>query len=219
MLALGLAAAVLVCPFVGGIRGPVVYLLWVGLSWLAADFSIPRLFLARSFTYSLKVATAGALIGLATAAGLLWLDRRYPPALAFVRVLPELHRDMVAGNIAVFILLIPGAHVAHELFYRGFLQQRLSAALRSDMSAILISGLLFAWTHVFVFQSPAYHAAAERAGVAHASPAAHTAVLAYAALESAIGGALCARTGTVVASIAFRAAALIALCLALLPLP
>lgn len=222
---LGLAFAILVAPFIGGIRGPAVYAGWLLLP-IAAAWREPRRagwlgVLPSSPRDGIMGAGAGLLIGLATAGLLLAAHRAQPALLAFVLQLPILHQDMTGGSLALFLALIPAAHVAHELFYRAFLQRVLAARLDAQAPAILLAGLMFAWTHVVAFQSDASHAAIATLTTTHAWPdvsalQAFLGLLSFVAIESLVAGALFARTGTIVAGVAFRATNLLVIGVALL---
>lgn len=216
--------AVALCPFAGGVRGPLPYAGWVLIPLYAVAFS-PRRALSgldlglpggttRGLLTLAACAAAGALCGLA----FLRLEGPFPRLIEFVQLLPWLHRDMVAGRVWLFLALIPAAHVAHELFYRAFVQRRLGARLGAP-AGLLIAALLFAWTHVFAFTSGEYVGALLRlrGGLPDPSAAqgALAGVMAFCALESLFSGLLVMRTRSLWSGVAFRAANLLVIALAL----
>jgi membrane protease YdiL (CAAX protease family) len=199
-LTAGLVFAVLAAPFIGGVRGPAVYAGWVLIPLAAGWRELLASFRPAHIRRRIKLVLLCAGLGTLCAGALLLANRLWPALLAFIGALPALHQDMVRGNLALFIALIPFAHFAHELFYRGFLQQRLQERLQSPLQAILFAGVLFTWTHVFVFRQPDI-----------LPPSAYMGVIAFTAIESAAAGAIFSRTNSLAAAIAFRAANLIAL--------
>ena len=199
--------AIWIAPFVGGIRGPAVYAGWLLFPFLAHRESLlARVRIAHLRTrlpQAAASAAGGALVGLA----LLALRPIWPSLLAFVRVLPTLHRDMVGGSPLILMALVPAGHVVHELFYRDLLQRELEDRLGSGPQAILMAGLLFSWTHVFVFQ---------QLGLA---PHEYVGLMAFTWIESLVAGSIFARTRSVTAAVAFRAANLLVVMFALLVIP
>lgn len=218
-----LVFAIALCPFVGGVRGVPPYLGWVLIPLAAVGFAPRR---ARSELYLdlpggswRGVFTVLVCAGVGAACGLAWLrlGRGWPGLIEFVRLLPWLHRELVGGRVWLFLALIPAAHVAHELFYRAFVQQRLAARLGLP-AGVLLGALLFAWTHVFVFSSGEYLGAlAALRGTAGPEAAGQTlaAVIGFCSVEALVGGTLLARTRSLWSAVAFRAANLLVITLAL----
>jgi membrane protease YdiL (CAAX protease family) len=219
----GLVYAVAVSPFIGGIRGIPVAVGWLLLPLLWASVAAGGwaglgLRPGRPLkSWLIALGGAGAA-GAVTATLLLAVGSRVPHLLEFVAVIPHLHRDTVAGNIVLFVALIPVAHVVHELFYRGFLQQRLAERL-GVAPAILLGALAYAWTHVFVYASADYAAGAAAlapagSGTAAATEATLIAVTVFAFVESIGAGLALHLTRNLFAAVAFRAVNLIIVALA-----
>ncbi len=221
----GLTFAVCVSPFIGGIRGLGTMLVWLilPLAWGYRRRGWRQLGLqtgASAGRWAAAVAVS-AVAGIAVAGLFLWAGSAYPVLLEFIGVIPALHGEMVL-SIPFFIAMIPVAHVVHELFYRGFLQSRLTAELGSAPAAILFGALLYAWTHVFIYASLEYQAGAHElyAGTATAPASVEVtlrAVTFFAFVESIGGGTAFHLTGNVFAAVAFRAANLMTLVLVVFP--
>lgn len=203
-LSAALVFAIAVAPFVGGIRGPAVYIGWVVLPLLTDAGTRTRL-LAQLVPRVSTVGSAG--LGIACALTLLALRPWWPAPLSFVQTLPTLHAPMIGRHTWLLVALVPFGHVAHELFYRGLLQQELARRLHSTLQGGLIAGVLFSWTHVLVFQSAVRLPPADFAGL-----------MVFTGLESAVAGSLLAATGCLADAVAFRAANLIVIMAVLLDL-
>lgn len=211
-LAAALVYAVCVSPFIGGVRGPMTTFGWIAipLAWAAARRRWCDVGLGASRRRNATAAAVGAAAGLATGLLLLAVNRAVPEFLQFVWALPALHREMVFGNIVLFLLGIPLAHFIHELFYRGFLQTHLARAFASPVLAILLCALLYAWTHVFIFASDEYRAAVAAVVGATGVPLAGAlttlqAVVIFSFVESILGGAAFHLTGSLWSTVALRA--------------
>ena len=220
----GLAYAVCVSPFIGGIRGVPVAMGWLAIpllwAWRAKAWRELGLAPGRPAAVWLRQVILSAAAGAVVAVAVLGVAEVYPELLRFLGVIPALHRDTVNGNIPLFLALIPVAHAVHELFYRGFLQSRLSARLGSPAAAILLAGLLYAWTHVFIYSSLEYSAGLSALfGPGSGDDVAATlrAVALFALLESVGAGMAFHKTQNLFTAVAFRAAHLITLCAVVFP--
>lgn len=212
-VAAALVFAVGISPFVGGVRGPITTLGWVAipLAWAALGRRWRDVGLGARRGSTARAIVLGGAAGLATGLLLLAVNRTVPAFLQFVWALPSLHREMVFGNITLFLLGIPLAHFIHELFYRGFLQTHLSRAFASPVPAILLCALLYAWTHVFIFASEEYRAAVSAVAGATGVPLAGAlptlqAVVVFSFIESILGGTAFHLTGNLWSTVALRAA-------------
>ena len=157
------------------------------------------------------IALSSAALGCGTGLILLLVAGWYPGLLQFIYALPGLHRGVCGDHIVLFIFLIPVAHFAHELFYRGFLQTKFSALLKSVPAAIAVAAVLFAWTHVFVFSSPEIQSLEAQAVPASAMQgmsveAVLKTVTLFTLVESVGAGILLQLFGTLIAPVLFRTA-------------
>ncbi len=215
---LALVFAAVVSPFIGGVRGLAPNLCWLAFPlfflWRSAKPEGLRLRLPASRAETGKIVACSLALGCGTGLLLLLAAHWFPPLLQFIYALPGLHRGVCGGHIAVFILLIPAAHFAHEFFYRGLLQTNLEALLKSVPAAIAVAAVLFAWTHVFVFSSPEVQrleaqvlpaSAMQGMGV---ETVLRTVVL-FTFVESVAAGALLRLFGTLAAPVLFRSANLV----------
>lgn len=210
-----LVHAVGVSPFIGGVRGLAPNLCWLALPllflWRVRRPELLGLRLPPSPGKTGLVAAASAALGCGAGLLLLLAAGPFPALLQFVYALPGLHRSVCGDRLLLFIALIPAAHFAHELFYRGFLQTRLAALLGSVPAAIAVAAVLFAWTHVFVFSSPEIQSLEAQAPPAAAVQAmsAQTVlqtVTLFTFVESLAAGTLLQLSGTLLAPVLFRTA-------------
>ncbi len=219
---LALLYAVAVSPFIGGVRGFVCMIGWliVPIVWIWRTRSWEGVGL-RSM--AIKRSQAGVLLasiatGLCTAAILRVLSIQVPVLTGFVAALPYLHRGFVGNNIPLFIAMIPVGHFVHELFYRGYLQSRFTERLNSFAPAIILSALLYAWTHVFIFSSREFQLAMAAVygpgglGTADVQRTI-TAVVSYSFIESTLAGVALRLTGSIWPGILIRWSLLTAVCM------
>jgi membrane protease YdiL (CAAX protease family) len=210
-----LVYAVLISPFIGGVRGLAPNLCWLAwpliFLWRDRKPAWLGLRLPASLWNTGKIAGLSAALGCGTGAILLLAAGWYPSLLQFIYALPGLHRGVCGDHIVLFIFLIPVAHFAHELFYRGFLQMKLAVLLKSVPAAIAVAAVLFAWTHVFVFSSPEIQSLEAQALPASAMQemsveAVLKTVTLFTLVESAGAGILLQMFGTLIAPVLFRTA-------------
>jgi membrane protease YdiL (CAAX protease family) len=222
ILMLGLLYAVAVSPFIGGVRGwpctlgwLVVPLLWL---WRTGDRSGLGLQMPRTTAPTMVVLAGFAGIGVITGFGFYLLGIKFPMISQFTLALPTLHRSFVGSNIKLFLALIPVGHFVHELFYRGFLQTRLAARLGSYAPAILLSALLYSWTHIFIyssqeFQSAMYSVTGGKLMGLQDVQTTLVLVVAFSIVESVLAGVALKWTKSIMAPVAFRSCNLLTVCL------
>jgi membrane protease YdiL (CAAX protease family) len=219
---LGLLYAVTVSPFIGGVRGWPCTLGWlvppVLWLWRTGDRSGIGLQKPRTMAPAVGVLIGFVAIGVLTGFGFYLLGFKLPLISQFTLALPSLHRSFVGNNVKLFLALIPVGHFVHELFYRGFLQTRLALRLGSTAPAIVLSALLYAWTHVFIYSSQEFQMAmasltgGKLAGIQDVQTTL-TLVVAFSFVESALAGLALKWTESIFASVAFRSSNLLTVCL------
>lgn len=223
VLALGLVYAILVSPFIGGVRGWPCTLGWLvpPVIWLWRTSDLQGLGLrvagGHRFTKLALAMSAGFLCGLALVA----LGSLFPAVTKFTLALPALHRNADYGNVKLFIALIPIGHFVHEVFYRGFLQKQLALRLQSPWLAILLSALLYSWTHVFIFSSNEFQTimtavVGTNSGVADVERTL-AGVVSFSMVESVGAGLALHWTSSVWACVVFRVANLVTVILLVYP--
>lgn len=196
--------AIAVGPFIGGIRGVPLYVLWYGfpLLWVVmnkAPWSDLGIRLPDIRMLALSIICGCAMAGL-----LYGIHRLGNGTFRFVNVIPALHRDFTKGNYALFLAAIPVAHIAHELFFRGLIQNRFAVMCGSHALGLMTGALMFAWTHAVIFSSPEYLGAYASAYGQVDGHALLWPVFLFTALESLGAGGLLALSGSVVCSVVFR---------------
>jgi membrane protease YdiL (CAAX protease family) len=223
VLILGLIYAIWISPFIGGVRGwpctigwlvPPAIWLWRTGDAQALGLRLPGPHRFRNLTLALA---AGLLCGF----GFFALGSLFPMVTQFTLALPALHRSADYGNVKLFIALIPVGHFVHEIFYRGFLQGRFTVRWKSPWPAILLSALLYAWTHVFIFSSQEFQAIMTTimggaAGVANVQRTL-AAVVGFSMVESVGAGIAAHFTKSVWPAIAFRVTNLVTVVLLVYP--
>jgi membrane protease YdiL (CAAX protease family) len=218
---LGLFYAVAISPFIGGVRGWPCTLGWLVPPalwlWQTKDRSAIGLQAPGSFQRSIAVLGGSVGVGVLTGFGFYILGLKLPLVSQFTLALPTLHRSFVGDNVKLFLVLIPVGHFVHELFYRGFLQSRLAARLGSDAPAILVSALLYAWTHVFIYSSQEFQNAmiSLTGGKLAVYDVQRTLILvvAFSFVESALAGCALKWTKSIFPAIAIRSSNLLTVCL------
>lgn len=155
LLSGALVYAILVSPFIGGIRGWPCTFGWLSAPalWLWCSGDTKALGLGLTGPKQLRHLALAIAGGLLFGFGFFALGKRFPMIAQFTLALPALHRSADYGNVRLFIALIPVGHFVHELFYRGFLQGQLRKRLQSPWLAILLCALLYSWTHIFIYSS------------------------------------------------------------------
>ena len=212
LFTLALLLAIFLFPLIGGIRGAPVYIGWFAVpliaAWQQRSGAAFGLKLPPTFFSFAGVVLASAILGVACAALLLKLNSKIP-VVQFVYMLPYLHKSVVGNSFVLFLAMIPIAHTAHELFFRGYLQSELSRRL-TPWAGLGLAALLFAWTHVLIFSSEECLQILQ--AVNPMLPGLHLSesellrtVLGFACLESLIAGTLLMATRTVLSGIIFRA--------------
>jgi membrane protease YdiL (CAAX protease family) len=219
---LALFYAVAVSPFIGGIRGwpctlgwLVFPVLWLWKTGRRADIGLqaPSDFGRTTLLLLLSVA-----IGVLCGFGFYELGLRLPLISQFTLALPTLHKSFVGHNTRLFLALIPVGHFVHELFYRGYMQTRLALRLGSASAAIIVSALLYAWTHVFIYSSYEFQQAmtsltggrlAEITNVQNTL----TLVVGFSFIESVLAGYALKLTKSILPAVAIRSSNLLTLCL------
>jgi membrane protease YdiL (CAAX protease family) len=222
LFTLALLLAIFLFPLIGGIRGVAIYAGWFAFpliaAWQQRSGSAFGLNWPPGFLRFAGIALTSAILGVTCAALLLKFNTRVP-VVQFVYMLPYLHKSVVGNSFVFFLALIPVAHTAHELFFRGYLQSELSRRL-TPWAGLGLATLLFAWTHVLIFSSDECRHILQ--AIDPTLPGLHVSesellrsVLGFAGLESVIAGALLMATRTVVSGIIFRASNLIMIALIL----
>jgi membrane protease YdiL (CAAX protease family) len=223
MFFIALLWAIAVAPFIGGVRGVATNAGWLLLPLIWLRFhphpSLIGLGPLRPARRILLIAASALGAGVCTGFALTAVGHCFPPLVQFTLALPSLHRGVCGGSIVLFIALIPVAHFGHELFYRGYLQSRFTTLFHAAGPAILLTGVLFAWTHVFIFSSPDFRAVfARMTGAPAPSPEVIlAAVTAFTFVESVAAGFIFHVSKTLLGPVAFRAANLITIVLIAYP--
>lgn len=219
---LALFYAVAISPFIGGVRGwpctlgwlvpPLLYIWRVGRP---SDIGL-QAFRGASRTAIVLLLSAG--LGTACGFGFYLLGRKLPLISQFTLALPTLHRSFVGTNVKLFLVLIPVGHFVHELFYRGYMQSRLAVRLGTNAAAILISALLYAWTHVFIYSSLEFQQAMislTGGKLTAVSDVQNTLILvvSFSFVESILAGYAFKLTHSILPAIAIRSSNLLTVCL------
>lgn len=151
LVVIGILLAFLI-GFIGGVPSPIAllgFIIVIGI-WLFYIKDLKSLGIIKENL--IKNAFLGAIIGIVVAVVILSLRLNFPETSAHFFQLPVIFTEKTGIESPNIIrILFPISYILgsllHELFYRGFLQNRLSTHIKPVYSILLVASL-FGWGHL-----------------------------------------------------------------------